>query len=254
MTRVFNRFRAARTGTFVSWDGDRSELTWTPTARAEPVTEWMQRGRDVRWADFSPGDVVRVQTGGVTAHTSTMRGGPLRRASRGRSRNMHTWRNCIDHVAHPRPTVSLLCLRVMEAVLGAAETGRHLRDFADGASTRQTEAVISAPGHRGHQDLGFSMDGGRLRCGWRFSSIVSVEEDRLRISEVDLPESVIAAMVGRPLSAICDHPVLRDPDLVATSVAQSAFGCLSITVGGRAARLPVAEAIEMLAPPIAAVA
>jgi hypothetical protein len=214
----------------------------------------MQRGRDAQWGGFSPGDVVRAQAGGVTAHTSSMRGGARRRASGGRSRNMHTWRTCIDHVAHPKPTVSLLCLRVMEAVLGADETGRHLRDFADGASTRQTEATIRALGHRGHQDLGFAMDGGRLRCGWRLSGSVSIEQDSLRISDVDLPESVIAAMVGRPLSAICDHPALQDPDLVATGVAQSVFGCLSIKVGGRVAGLPAREAIELLVPPVAAAA
>jgi len=114
-------------------------------------------------------------------------------------------------MTHANPRVALLSLHGMLDQFGAGETLRHLSDFA-GASSLQDEASL----RRSKYDRGassFAIHKGFLSMHRKLSDAVWIEGRALHFS-AQLPESVLLALPGRPLSTVLDHASTRDPVLV----------------------------------------
>ena len=252
-TRLFQRFRAHREGTFVSYDAENKALTWRPDGSPGAVEDWVQHGLEIDLESIEPGTRLRVQDGEMTRHSSDMRGGRrwLPTGVRGalREESIYTGYGCISAIAYPVPTVSLMALRLLDAVFLPGIAGTHLRHFAQGASTRQTSLTIRT----NRWDLTLRIRNGRLTASRRLSNSLTVEEDRICFDAEGVPDTVLTALCGGPVRNLVGHAALVDDDLVIDRITRT-----TTDTRAWAHLVPVAltpdEAIARLRPATAAAA
>jgi hypothetical protein len=248
--RLFNRFRAHRSGTFISYDHETRTLTWRPDGSPGKVDDWIQHGLDIDLENIAPGTRLRVQDGEINNESSNMRGGRrwLAIGPRGslRETSIYTGYACITAIAHPQPRISLVALRLLERVFLPHVVPVHLRHFGEAASTRQTELTVRT----NRWDLDMRVRNGRLTAMRRLSNSVTVDEDKVAFDCEGMPDTLISALPGRPLRDLVRHPALMDDDLVIDRVTHSTMDTRAWAHIHPVALTPD-EAIARLSPPVA---
>lgn len=218
--RLFWRFNAHDTGTFVRWDN--KHIVYKPTCEDRPEQRVMMQAEcmsEISREDYTPGTPIRLQFGEASRWTSQVNGGTRFESIKtygGRYKNIrvdaYVGCHCVTAISHAKPRIALLSLHAMLDELGVEETLVHLQNFADGASTLQKEISLA----RWRKDYGassFTIEKGLLLMNRRLADRLRVEGRRL-IFWADLPESLLLALPGRPLSTILNHDVTRDPRLI----------------------------------------
>lgn len=223
MSRLFHRFRQHTTGTFVRWT--RSEKHWEPykptgivyiPSHGEREVEIpLQSDLDVNHDTFATGDTIRLQFGEMTRHSSMQRGGTRYMKMPGRTAKqtqIYAGCHCVNAIAHARPRVALLTIHLMVHRFGAEEAAKHLRDWREGASTRQTE--IEAKRYRSELDyLVLRTEKDLLLADLRISPEIRVNGRKILLT-AQVPDTVLTALPGMPAAILCDHPLMADPTLV----------------------------------------
>lgn len=220
MGRIFNRFREHRQGVFQSYDPETKVMTWLADGASGPAEEWVQHGLEIDLESIATGTRLRIQDGPMTRHSSDMRGGRRYIAGpRGSLREVsaYTGAPCISAIAHPCPRISLVALRLLEAVFLPDYVPGHIRDYAAGASTRQDRAVVRT----NRWDLNLRIRDGLLTASRRLSNSVIVEGDRIAFDCEGMPDTLIAALHGRPVRDLVGHHALTDDDLLIDRIRRS---------------------------------
>ena len=209
MNRIFHRYRPHETGTFVAWE-DSKRIVYRRDDGRE--VKWrLQTGLDVDKTDYRPGMAIGVQLGEMTRQSSHAHGG-TRRNHRGRIIDAYVGYACVSAISLPRPRLHRMTLRLMEHELGAEATLEHLRHWAAGASSLQTRIEVPGPTRRSiSMVLTISRS---LLCAERgIAPGARVMGGAINMTAT-LPDAVVAALPGRPVGAVVDHPVFADRDLV----------------------------------------
>jgi len=216
--RIFNRFRPHVSGTVTGHSPGWDSLSYVDDATGSEHTHHIQAGLDIDRAVLTPGTRVRLQFGEMTRWTSAMNGGTqcFRIGGKVVTHERLVGHRCIAAIGHDNPRVTLMALRTMEHVFGAAATRAHLAHYAQGASTMQTAIEEIATG----ADISFRIEKGVLSCRAKIGSRPSFEVryDGLYIACGDLPETVLAALGGQRADRLLDHPMLKDAETIVTEV------------------------------------
>jgi len=144
------------------------------------------------------GRVVQVQYGKVSNMDATSDRGRKARLCRGDSK--------IGGMRHLTPRITPLALSLMRWGMGDARCARELGRYAERAATTQSETAFTA------------LDGSTIElslgCGCITPKEVPVGRSRLSMQGIHLtqtiPDTLLAAMAGRRIDEIVDHPAVRD--------------------------------------------
>ena len=218
MARVFHRFRAHAKGVFLRWEDDKA-IAYID-AKGRKRIEKVQVGLKLDEDSYLPGMPIGLQFGEMTNWTRSKNGGTghLAIEARGaiRRREIHTGHQCVSALTLARPRIHRMSLGLIVHHFGAEAALAHLRDWREGASTLQTEIDV----RRNKRDMAgifLGIDRERLRAVRNISPTVRIDGAVLK-ARITLPDTVMAALPGRPLTAVLDHPALTDPELAVSSV------------------------------------
>lgn len=216
--RLFHRFKAHETLTVVRYDSGKRRLTCRNDEGHEG-DHVLQCGMSIDFENLAEGTRLHVQYGEITNDTSSVMGG-LRWHQYGNRtirRQIYTGGTCINAIAHANPLVQAPTVRMMQEVFGADDAIAHLRHYAEGASTLQTEIKLPRERYsRRTPTIGLEM---RIEKGvlWAEKSIgggIMLRGLHMTLNGIQLPDVVLAALGGRHASDLVEHPFLRDPELV----------------------------------------
>lgn len=197
------------------------------------------RGVDVASSSMVEGRVVHVQYGKVTALEAD-----YSRTSRSR-RGLRAGDRKISAMRHPRPTVTPLALSVMRWSLGESECSRQLALYGERANSNQRKTQYAHQEGRLLVDL--DMSGGSIKA--------ECDLGRARTSHQgvhllqDVPALVLAAMAGRRIDEIVDHPALHAGGVIQAANPKDGGGAY-LHLEPRA--IGIAEAIQSMAMKVAA--
>lgn len=217
--RLFWRFKAHDSGTFVAWHDTTHLVYRSDDANGQEVRVMLQSqaGERIDKSAYVDGLPIRVQFGEASKWTSQMNGGtrwmtfPRHGGVTHRRVDALVGHHCVTAITHADPRVALLSLHAMLDQFGPGETLRHLGDFADGASSLQTEISL----RRSRYERGassFAIHKGLLCMHRRIGDDMWIDGRALHFSG-QFPESVLLALPGRMLSSLLEHAATSDPSL-----------------------------------------